>query len=134
MIKWNKFINLNKARQLSKSFCDDFNLTYCEIYYVDRLGYRIYGEYCSLFPHHILILNTKENNNPIGIVIHELIHHLQYQEYLKEGEKYTDHGYKWSLAKKRVIKWCNENISNRPNWNKHLSAYNSQKDMQEFKL
>jgi len=118
--KWNRRIKQNEARELSKIFCKDFGLQYCEIYYVDRIGNYsctsiqqkkekyICGLYIGLDPPHILTLNNLDDQ--LDVLIHELVHHLQENDYeIKDGE--TQHGYSFTLAKRRVIRWCKKNIS-----------------------
>ena len=81
---WKKRIKLKGARALSFEFCRDFDIDYCEIYYVDRLD-DAWGVYVHLHPPHILVL--KHVINRIGIVMHELTHHLEYQQYDNHQEK-----------------------------------------------
>lgn len=147
MKKWNKFINLNDARELSKQFCNNFKLQYCEIYYVDRIqddsDTPIWKKgkdnttalYSLADPPHILIVETVLN--PIGLVIHELTHHLEWYDYENERDKICDdgpHGYFYQLAKKRVITWCKKNISNKADWNSPLKAIHTETAMKKFRL
>lgn len=85
-------------------------------------------------PSNILILDTYKNKNKIGILMHELTHHLESNAY--DNLNWFDgcHGYYYQLAKKRVITWCKKNISDRPNWNDPLFAKPDEKDMISFKL
>ena len=136
---YKKNINLTESRQLSRIFCKDFDLDYCQIYYVDVIGADkkdfYYGVYSHLFPSSILILDTYKNKNKIGILIHELTHHLE-REYNDRLDYDPDaaHGYHYQLAKRRVIKWCEKNISDKADWNTTLGANISDKDMTAFKL
>lgn len=150
MKKWYKFIKLDDARRLSEIFCKDFNLQYCEIYYVDRIQddkdtpiwKRGKGTttalYSSLDPPHILVV--KNVLNPLGITIHELTHHLEVYGYDDDAENAEDikvdgmHGYFYQLAKKRVIRWCKKNISNKPNWNLPLKAIYTETEMRKFRM
>lgn len=134
-MKWRKHIKLPDARKLSEFFCKEFELDYCEIYYVDILkgeGKKsYYGVYSYPAPSNILILDTYKNKNKIGILMHELTHHLECSAYLWDD---AAHGYYYQLAKKRVIRWCKKNISNIPNWNIPLLAKVDEEDMKAFKL
>lgn len=78
---------------------------------------------------HILMLNKLLN--PIGVLIQELTHHLECQEYGFDGK---NHGYNYQLAKKRVIKWCEENISSKPDWRLALKAKINEEEMREFEI
>lgn len=133
---WKKFITENEARKLSKLFCNDFNIEYCDIYYVDMIEgkkiskSKIYSYYIVDPPH---ILQFSNLLNPIGILVHELTHHLEYTCYDVWGET-AFHGYYWNLAKKRVIRWAKKNISNTANWNLPLAAYQTNIKMNDFKL
>ena len=133
---WNKYITLNEARKLSTQFCKDFKIDKCEIFYIDRLSYGTYGEYSWLLPPHILILDTYMNKNPIGIVIHELNHHLQHQLYelYASDDSYPSHGYEWTVAKRKTIKWCKENISDTAPWEHPLRAYINRREMIMFRI
>ena len=128
---WNKHINLKDSRKLSFKFCEGFGLIYCQIYMVDVLPDKAWGNYIYLTPPHILILDSYLNINRLGILMHELTHHLECQEY--DGDYNPQHGYSYQLAKKRVVRWCKKNISTKPNWNKPLSAIYREDDMKDFK-
>jgi hypothetical protein len=134
-VKYKKKIDQKNARRLSKHFCNDFDIQYCDVYYVDRLN-DAYGEYIYLNPPHMLILDKPKVINKIGIVIHELTHHLVAQDYINEKleSDTSEHGKYYQLAKKRVIRWCKKNISEKPNWKKPLGKYQHTKDMKKFKL
>ena len=81
----------------------------------------------------ILILNDITNLNPIGVLIHELTHHLEAYAYdRKKGD--TNHGYAWRLAKRRVIRWAYENISNKPDWSLPLRVYQTKINMRKFRV
>jgi len=126
---WKKQIRLGGARALSYEFCKDFEVDYCEIYLVDRVE-DAFGVYCSLNPPHILIdLNAK---NRIGIVIHELTHHLEYQCYDTNGQ--SSHGYSYQLAKQRVIRWAKKNISSTAPWHHPLKAFQIKSEQKDFIL
>ena len=43
-----KHINLKEARDLSKWFCKDFNIPYCEVYFVDQINGNFWGLYIDL--------------------------------------------------------------------------------------
>lgn len=126
-----KHINILEARDISKKFCKDFKVPYCEIYFVDKLG-SCWGLYSWLDPAHMLVLK----NNPcmIGIVMHELTHHLQSHQYPINSMKESHHGYTYQLSKKKVVKWCNKNLSDKPNWRLPLQANPNNKDMKNFRL
>lgn len=131
MEKWNKFIKQGDARRLSKIFCEDFEIDYCQVYYVDNLENGAYGEYVWLYRPHILILDKPENLNPIGVLMHELNHHIQYQLYdLSENH----HGYEWNLAKRRTINWCERNISKKSDWTLPLKARQDMEKMKTFRI
>jgi hypothetical protein len=128
---WEIKISLKDARKLSKNISKDFNIPYCQIYYVDTLG-KWYGIYHNDTGHiHTLI----EESCPcrIGIVIHELTHHLEYEIY---GNYFNDppHGYKYQLAKERMVSWCRKNISTNPNWYVALKGFTCPKELKTFKL
>ena len=129
---WNKHINLTDARALSNEFCKDFDIQYCQIYMVDLLLNNAYGQYSYLNPPHILILDIYKNHNKIGVLMHELTHHVECYQYTFD---YTSHhGYHYQLAKKKVIRWCEENISIKPDWKKTLSAYIDEAVASAFKI
>lgn len=131
---WKKQLNLTEARALSYEFCSDFKLDYCEIYYVDKIG-DAKGQYFYLDPPHILM--TCNCLNKIGILMHELTHHLECQFYLKGDcykSKETSHGYSYQLSKHKVVSWCRKNISKKPNWYIPLRAGYIKKDMINFKI
>ncbi len=129
---WNKHINLTDSRALSRQFCKEFDISYCQVYLVDLVDDIAYGQYCYLSPPHILLLDTYKNKNKIGILMHELTHHLEHELY--EVDRQKPHGYPYQLAKKRVIRWCEKNISIKPDWKKPLSAFQKDEDMIAFKL
>ena len=91
------------------------------------------GIYSSQKPAHALIEASKENSNKIGVVIHELTHHIEYEVY---GHYFNDpqHGYKYQLAKERMVNWCRRNISKNPNWYLPLKAVTPLEEMKKFKL
>ncbi len=129
---WKKHIGLKKARVLSELFCEDFELDYCEVYYVDILN-EAYGQYIYLQPPHMLVLDKPRVINKIGVVMHELVHHLEAQCYtIKSCE--SVHGYSYQLAKKRVIKWCQQNISKKPDWRIPFHARVNTDTMKKFKI
>lgn len=135
MKNWNKFIGMEMARDLSKKFCEDFNLNYCEIYFVDRIIHdkkykKVYGMYMYYNPPHILMLNNLLN--PIGILLHELTHHLECSQY--DFDEEDSHTKTNELAKKRVIKWCKKNISENADWRLALKSRPKIDDMIRFKL
>lgn len=150
MKKWYKFIKLHDARRLSEIFCKDFKIQYCDIYYVDRIqddlntpvwkrgkGNTI-ALYSYLDPPHILVVKTVLN--PIGLIMHELTHHLEVYGYDDEKENAEDihtdgmHGYLYQLAKKRVITWCKKNVSEKANWNLPLKAIHTETEMRKFRV
>jgi hypothetical protein len=140
-VRWCKHIKLEDARRLSEKFCDDFSLSFCQIYFVDVLTHEdkgnkkcFFGVYSFPAPSNILILDTYTNINKIGILMHELAHHLECNAYHNINWFDGKHGYLYQLAKKRVITWCKKNISNRPDWNKPLLSKIYEKDMRAFKL
>ena len=124
-----KNINLWEARELSEKFCDDFNLEYCEIYYIDRLKDAL-GMYIWLDPPHVLIV--KSYKDKIAVVMHELIHHLDSQMYSSYVLNHSTKGY--LNAKRRVINWCKKNISSKADWSKGLKATQIDKEMNKFQL
>jgi hypothetical protein len=148
--KWYKFIKLDDARRLSKIFCENFNIQYCEIYYVDKIQDDLdtpkwkkgkgttLALYSSLDPPHILVVENVLN--PIGVIIHELTHHLEVYDYEDDDENIENihldgmHGYFYQLAKKRVITWCKKNISDKANWNKPLMAIHTETEMRKFRV
>ena len=127
-MKFKKKISLKKARILSEKFCNDFNLPYCEIYFVDRIE-DAYGIYIRLEPEHILIKEHVVNR--IGILVHELTHHLEHIQYDLD---INQHGYPYQLAKKRVIKWAKEWISSKPDWRIPLKGIIIIEENVKFKL
>jgi len=130
-VEWKKNINIVDARKLSKIFCDYFELSPCMIYYVDVFHDKDdYGIYFDIEP---TILILKKCPNRIGVLVHELTHHLQYQKYdMKKDSRI--HGYPYQLARNRVDRWCNKYISSKPNWAKPLGAFQDFNDMKEFEL
>jgi hypothetical protein len=127
---WNKYIKIEDARRLSSIFCKSFSIDYCEIYYVDKIK-EAWGLYCREKPSHILMLDNLIN--PIGILMHELTHHLAEEKYEEYRDTYS-HGYNYHLAKRRVIKWCNDNISSKPDWRLPLRASIIEKEMRAFRV
>lgn len=127
---WNKNINQQDARRLSKIFSKEFFIPYCEVYYVDRLERNRYAEYIFLMPPHMLL--RSDLRNPIGMLVHELTHHLQYYGYYEKSD--SEHGYYYQLAKRKMIKWCRENISAKANWKLPLKANPCDIDMVTFRL
>lgn len=126
---WKKQVSLKGARTLSFEFCKHFDIDYCEIYLVDRVE-DAWGVYVHLHPPHILIdLNTK---NRIGIVMHELTHHLEYQCYDVAGQ--TTHGYSYQKAKQRVIRWAKANVSSTAPWHYPLKAFQIKAEQKAFIL
>jgi len=125
---------LKEARGISKKFCNDFDIPYCEIYYVDRLDDmecgEVFGVYIPLKPHHMLVL---QDVNHIVIIAHELTHHLQEISYgINEGE--YDHGYHFQLAKRKAKKWFINNVSSKSDWKLPFSARFTEEDMNKFKI
>ncbi len=90
-----------------------------------------FGVYCEYSPPHILILENVIS--PLGILVHELTHHLVAHYYTYEGE-FSQHGYPFQLAKPRVIKWCYKNISQKPDWSLPLKAYQTTINMRKFRV
>ena len=142
--EWKKYIKIDDARFLSGFFCKSFKLHYCEVYYVDqiqdechspkweRFESNTYGLYSNAEPPHILIIHGLMN--PIGVLIHELTHHLECYGYKEREEDARAHGQNYQLAKRRVKNWCKENISDRPDWNTPLKAIQNEMDMRRFRL
>jgi hypothetical protein len=128
-LKWKKHLSLNDARKLSKIFCDDFGLPYCQVFYIDVLD-GAYAQYIYLSPPHILM--EEKTLNRIGILMHELTHHLEYYNY--ETEDVPLHGYPYQLAKARVLRWCKINISSKANWKNTLGSIITVDDMKKFRL
>lgn len=125
-----KNIDLREARKLSKNFCKDFELPPCEIYFVDKLK-DYWGIYIWLMPNHILV--RKKNPCMIGIIMHELTHHLEWHGY-PIGIADPHHGKYFQLAKRKVINWCIKNISNKPNWKIPLGARPNDEELKKFRL
>lgn len=125
-------ITLLNARKISQAFCNDMIIPYCEIYYVDILPDAL-GIYISTIPAHILMLNNADYK--IALLMHELIHHLDFCNYNYRPNDELTHSTKgYILAKKRVITWCKNNISRKPNWNTALKAYNYDEEMKKIRL
>lgn len=150
MRKWRKYLNQEEARLLSEEYCKSFDIQYCEIYYVDRIQdfsntpiwkkgkNNTIAAYSGDDPPHILIADGYFN--PIGVVMHELTHHLENYKYEEDEDKEAEdidvnaHGYFYQLAKKRTITWCQKNISDRPNWALPLKSKLDEKEMRSFRL
>lgn len=128
--KWKKHINIVDARKLSSIFCEDFSLEPCQIYYVDTFHDK--NDYGLYFSDPATILLLKKIPNPIGVLMHELTHHLENEIY--PIRKVTTHGYNYQLAKQRVITWCRNNISSKPDWSIPLKALQYETDMKKFRL
>ena len=86
--------------------------------------------YIWLDPPHVLI--EEKHKNKLATVIHELIHHLDSQKYSTLTLNHSTKGY--INAKKRVIRWCKKNISEKANWNLGLKAQHCDKEMKQFQL
>ena len=127
---YNKKIDLITARLLSKKFCKDFDIPNCQIFFVDYLEGGHWGEYINLIPCHILIVENHPNR--IGVLMHELTHHLENANY--DNYENSSHGYSYQLAKGRVVTWCRKNISKKPNWYLPLQGRFDPKEMVKFKL
>lgn len=126
-----KNINLFEAREISKKFCEDLKIPYCEIYYVDKLDdCHTLGLYFWVEPSHILLLEKAKNM--ITLLMHELTHHLDSCNYSTVILDHSSRGY--ILAKKRVITWCKKNISDKPDWNKALKCKYYNDEMKKFRL
>jgi hypothetical protein len=132
-------LELTDARALSEEFCEHFSLPYCEIYFVDRLvevdlpiwkamDIGAYATYTNSDPSFILI--RQEIIAPVGILMHELTHHLEFKDY-KGSENQVEHGYNFQLARKKVLKWCN-NINDTYNWRIPLKAKIRNEDLEVF--
>ena len=126
---WRKELSTRGARALSFEFCQHFDICYCEIYLVDRIE-DAWGVYIHLHPPHILV--DWNAINRIGIIVHELTHHLEYQDYDNEGNSH--HGYAYQLAKQKVIRWAKSNISPTAPWHWPLKAHQIKKEQIAFKL
>ena len=124
---------MQEARKISEIFCEDMNVPYCEIYYVDRLFERGHlGLYIPISPH-IFILENAENKSTL--LLHELIHHLDAYRYTDWDENNLTHSSKGYISAKRyVVIWCKKNISNRINWNKMLKCTLNEEELKNFKL
>ena len=133
--RFGKHLSLKKARELSEKFCEDFRIPYCGIYYVDHIeGFddeeEVMGIYTDQKPSHILVV--KSGINRLGLVMHELTHHLEQCSYDNKGE--SEHGYSYQKAKERVVTWCRKNISDKPNWYNCLKATFNKYEMKAFQL
>ena len=94
-----------------------------------------FGLYSHAAPPNILILDTYKNINKIGVVVHELAHHLECYGYPdSKCDNDSIHGYHYQLAKSKVFTWCRKNVSNTPDWNLPLKASQNDIDMKAFKL
>lgn len=133
MIKWKKRINLNDSRKLAKKFCNYFDIPLCDIFFVDRfLKKEKRGIYFASTPEPTILI-YRPSINRIGILVHELTHHLEFN-YYEFNDDYNEHGYNYQLAKRRSKKWCEGFISGTADWSKPLSAKQHNKDMEEFEL
>lgn len=131
---WRKQISLGGARALSYELCKSFDVDYCEVYYVDRINdydedREYWGVYVYLSPPHVLIVENVINR--IGIVMHELTHHIEHQCYETSNEA---HGYPYQLAKQRVITWAKANVSATAPWHEPLKGYQIKTEQIAFKL
>lgn len=124
-----KHINLFEAREISKKFCEDFKIKYCEVYFVDKID-GCWGVYINLHPPHTLLTDDK-NPCMIGYLMHELTHHLDWCKYERI---FLDHTGSYQKAKKEVISWCRNNINSNANWELALKAIPDEKDMVKFRL
>lgn len=125
-----KHINLKEARNIKNKFCEDFDLEKCEIYFVDIIGDKYtYGEYVWYYP---LILLKERNPCMIGILIHELTHHLEWCKYKDEYQNV--HGKNYQSSKKRVITWCKNNINARVDWRIPLKAKVCDEELKNIRL
>jgi hypothetical protein len=130
-LNWKKNINIVDARKLTGIFCRHFDLPICNVYYVDTFQDQSdWGVYVEN-PDSILIL--EDTINKIGILMHELTHHLEYKAY-ELRPKDGPHGYNYQLAKERVLRWCYKNISTNPDWRIPLKAYTRTDEMVNFRL
>ena len=132
--RWSKHLSEKKARKLSKAICDHFDIPYCGIHYVKELdGYddETSGVYYDNNPP--LILVKRNCICQIGIVIHELCHHLEaklYDSILGDSE----HGKNYQKAKEKMVSWCRANISDKCNWYLVLKAKYNNHQMRNFHL
>lgn len=142
MLVKNKHISLQEARKISEVFCEDMNVTYCGIYYVDRIEMEHVGQirhmkniglYVPLDPPHILMIEKSENK--LTLLLHELVHHLDaYRFTFWDINELTHSSKGYIRAKSCVVTWCKNNISNRVNWNKMLKCILSEEELKNFKL
>lgn len=126
-----KHINLQEARELSKWFCEDFEIQYCEVYFVDKIQGNFWGLYIWLEPNHMLVM--KRNPCMLGLVIHELTHHLHHNLYA-DSILSNPHSGAYQLAKNRVITWCKKNLSSKADWNSVLCANGNNETWVKFQL
>ena len=65
--------------------------------------------------------------------MHELTHHIEFEIY---GTDFNDpvHGYKYQLAKEKVVSWCRKNISDKPNWYVPLKSRANIDEQNAFKI
>jgi len=132
--RWRKNLSEKKARELSKAICDDFGIPYCSIQYVKKIdGYDsvVNGVYYDNNPP--LALIQTDCTNRIGVVIHELTHHLEVKLYDKIFND-SEHGRNYQKAKEKMVSWCRKNISQNCNWFNCLKANQNETEMKSFQL
>ena len=105
------------------------------VYFVDKLDKDdVDGLYINANPSVILVKEIVPNR--IGITVHEIGHHVEYNLYCDKKGYHNEpaHGYHWKLAKERMITWLRNNVSNRVNWYPCFRAVLKRDDMINFKL
>lgn len=110
-------ITQEKSRTLVKKICEDFELPTCQVFFIDvtsldnmTLALYVESDFSSNgVPAYMLI--EKRWSRRLVLVLHEVIHHLQNIKYDGMG-----HGYKFGLARGRIVTWAKHNISDNFDW------------------
>lgn len=130
-----KRIPLKDARQLARKFCKDFKIKKVSVYLVDRLSSKIYAIYVGIEPVPHILIEVKAPNR-LGILLHELAHHLA-QCACKDEEAWNNscsHDNRfWQGAKERTITWARNNIAD-INWYPCFKANLIHEEMVDFQL
>ena len=110
-----------KARKLVKQICEDLDLETCAVYFNDL---TFLGETLGIYEkesedlYAYMLIETRWSRRLV-IVLHEVTHHLQNENYHDQG---STHGYGFQLAKGRIATWARDNISDHFDWFSLLTA------------
>ena len=117
-------LNINRARKIAIDYANHFDLPECMVYYQNKLQDGSLGLYFGGTRPSVIIIaishiKTNKEKERLGLLLHELAHHLTEWQY--DGRFESMHGESYQLAKKRTINWARKRFGNLP-YDKLLSA------------